>query len=243
MTIINLNSLSMRKVALLQFITLTLLSFMLGCTSISNKQSTSEKHNFKYGLSYKLNVDDNTAEILFLNKNDAPINALTLPNKTVYIAKEQLREFCRSDGILCAREKSESNFVSWSPDGEFLAVFAGDTQGFWFLPTIEITKSAFNESHILKVGLHQTTNQFNIGLFHQTGGWLNNEQYIFSAGLSGNNFIYKFNTKTKELKGFPFELNEDSTVSNFEEVFVDSYSSQKSSFKISDVTKQLKILK
>ncbi|MBH0057389.1 hypothetical protein I6F65_10465 [Pseudoalteromonas sp. SWXJZ94C] len=205
--------------------------------------SVGNEYNAKYDVSYELNVDNNTAEILFHDKNKNLTSTLSLPNKAVYIEKQKLREFCSSGDVLCPRKSYESSFITWSPDNEYLAVFAGDTQGFWFLPTIEITKSAFNERHILKIGLHQTTNQFNIGLFHQTGGWLNNEQYVFSAGLSGDNFVYKFNPKTKELKGFPFELNENSTVSSFEEVFVDSYYSQKSSFKISDVAKQLEELK
>lgn len=220
------------------------LSFITDCTSLNNTQQDNTKElNKRYGLSYQLTVENDNAGIIFYDRDNNFITQVAFPDEDVYVRRKELLEFCDADSSLCSDRKPEGSFVSWSPSGDFLAVFAGDTQGFWFLPTIEITKSAFNESHILKVGLHQTTNQFNIGLFHQIGEWLNNEQYVFSAGLSGNNFIYKFNTKTKELKGFPFELNEDSTVSNFEEVFVDSYSSQKSSFKISDVTKQLEKLK
>lgn len=225
-------------------IILFILSFIIGCNSLNNTQQDNTKElNKRYGLSYQLTVENDNAGITFFDRDNNFISKLTLPDENAYVRRKELLEFCDEDNSLCPDMKSESSLVSWSPGGDFLAVFAGDTQGFWFVPTIEITKSAFNERHILKIGLHQTTNRFNIGLFHQTGGWLNNEQYVFSAGISGDNFVYKFNTKTKELKGFPFELNEDSTVSSFKEVFVESFNSQKSSFKLSDVIQQLDKLK
>ncbi|MBH0076919.1 hypothetical protein I6F48_15445 [Pseudoalteromonas sp. SWYJ118] len=205
--------------------------------------SVGNEYNAKYDVSYKLNIDNNTAEILFLDKNKNLTSTLILLNKAAYIEKEKLREFCSSDDVLCPRKSYESNVITWSPDNEYLAVFVGNTKGFWFIPSKEITKAAFNKNNVVKVGVHTQNDKINIALFHGAAGWVDNHHYVFSAGLSGDNFVYKFNPKTKELKGFPFELNEDSTVSSFKEVFVESFNSQKSSFKLSDVIQQLDKLK
>lgn len=232
----------MKKLNLIRLLGIFLLSQINGCTSTEAELITSNEYNKQYHLSYNLKVDEQSAEIHFLNSNQDFISKIVLPNKEDYIERKALQLFCDTK-INCSKNSIDIQFISWSPDKEFLAIFIGHNKGLWFVPAKDILTNTIHNNKIIKIGVHQKTNQLKIGLFHKLGGWVDKHQFIFSAGLYGSNFIYQFDPKEKLLKGFPFDINEGSTITKFSTRFIDDFPSHKTSFNISEITKQLEQLK
>lgn len=212
-----------------------------GCSNDSNFLSQQE-YNSLYKLRYSIVIEGELATLYFSNENNEVISEVTLPNTDDYLEQKALSDFCQQD-IECLGQRGSASFISWSPDQEYLAIFTGPYSGFWFISSQQIISGSVTSNSTIQVGLHQSTSRLKIALFHKLGGWVDEHSYIFSAGLSGKDLVYKFDPKIKQLKGFPFELNQNSTVTTFIPVFVNAFQTKKNSLNLELLTEQITQLK
>lgn len=86
----------------------------------------------------------------------------------------------------------------WSPDGEFLMLMRGDVKGICIIKANEAEREI--KSHSCSDFIMVYPKSTPTGLMHSYGIWRGNDEFLFSAGLSGDSWDFTYNIRTRELK-------------------------------------------
>jgi len=211
-----------------------------GCsTSVPDNQQQRTNYNDKYATTHHVVVKNDVLHVELTNSNGETVYSFPLPNSEA-ISQQYARQLqCLKNSSWCVDERNSEQYISWSPDGEFLAILSGNFEGLCFVPTNKLVDGTLTYSDILKVKIVNATQRRTVGLFHKMGGWINDHQYIFTAGLNDSNLAYRFDAQQLALSGFPFQLSGDSTVNTFNKINVDDFRSHASTINITSIGSQL----
>jgi hypothetical protein len=94
--------------------------------------------------------------------------------------------------------KSDSNIVDvWSPDEEYLVLLRGNFKGFYIIKASEVAEFIRNRSHVDSIRVYEANTE--TALMHFFGKWDGNRSFIFDAGLSGDNWSFRYDITEQKL--------------------------------------------
>jgi hypothetical protein len=93
----------------------------------------------------------------------------------------------------------------WSPDGEFLLLLRGNVDGICIIKSTEAEKEIKNHNCFDFIRVHEKST--GTALMHSYGVWDGNDEFKFSAGLSGDLWQFSYNIKSQSLTGDPLARN------------------------------------
>lgn len=231
------------RILRLSILLISLSTYLLGCgihSSIALRRTVDEQKHPAYNETFQLEyavVGENDQLYMVVKSFSGEMKYKLLLEDT-----EAFDEVAFCQEIDTCKSPRLSRYISWSPDDQFLMVYAGRFDGFLFIPASTLKYGIGVKEGTVSVAIVNRTKKFTTALFHKAVGWAAPDSYVFAAGLSGSNFMYRFDPKTNTLIGRPFDLSDDSTVTSFIETTVDDYNTQSTLIDLFDVKDQLQQL-